>query len=426
MENPYDGELMFFWNVGKPFINRGAAYLSIHKVGRIGDGFFAKSEGVLVKSDNIMHEKDMEKLLFETLPDGMEGIRGPKSGGFISEEHSYTVLEDGTFFTVFRTTDGRPAYSYSRDEGRNWEESRYMPVKNPRAANFIWKTGKGRYMYWFHNHGGKGYEGRNPAWCLGAVEEKAENGNRLVWSQPEVLLYDDNPSTRISYPDLVCGDGAFHISETQKTIARTHVIDSCFMEKLFCEKEKPGVVKEGLAYYSVVKENGFPTSLVPEKQKRKNGCDGEGCDLKGLTLEFELDADCPDEAVLLDSTDHEGAGIRITRHRGKILFSMSDGEKTTSFKSDESLMENSANHVAVVIDGGPSIAYFVINGIFNDGGEKRIRGWERYDPNIGDVMGREDFYIDGSISVIRVYKRPLMTVEICRNMNSLQKGERTV
>ncbi|MCD6321991.1 MAG: exo-alpha-sialidase, partial [Clostridiales bacterium] len=52
-KNPYKGEIMFFWNVGKPLIDGNDAYLSIHKVGELGIGTFVKSEGVLVKSSNI-------------------------------------------------------------------------------------------------------------------------------------------------------------------------------------------------------------------------------------------------------------------------------------------------------------------------------------------------------------------------------------
>ena len=60
--NPYKGKIQFFWNVGKPFILNGHAYISIHKVGSIGNGFFTRSEGVLIKSDNLNYEKDPDKI----------------------------------------------------------------------------------------------------------------------------------------------------------------------------------------------------------------------------------------------------------------------------------------------------------------------------------------------------------------------------
>ncbi len=47
-QNAYGGEVQFFWNVGRPFTYDGAAYVSVHKVGGFGHGFFTRSEGVLV------------------------------------------------------------------------------------------------------------------------------------------------------------------------------------------------------------------------------------------------------------------------------------------------------------------------------------------------------------------------------------------
>ena len=33
LENPYRGELCFFWNVGRPFIHRGSVYVPLNKIG---------------------------------------------------------------------------------------------------------------------------------------------------------------------------------------------------------------------------------------------------------------------------------------------------------------------------------------------------------------------------------------------------------
>ena len=119
-ENPYGGEVRYFWNVGKPFVLDGAAYVSLHKVGGLGHGFFTRSEGVLLRSENILTESDPKKIVWETLPEGDAGLRAPPGGGLIAEEQSYTVLSDGAIYCVYRTIDGHPAYAYSRDGGRNW------------------------------------------------------------------------------------------------------------------------------------------------------------------------------------------------------------------------------------------------------------------------------------------------------------------
>ena len=40
----------------------------------------------------------------------------------------------------------------------------------------------------------------------------------IRWSQPEIVLYDDDPYIRMSYPDLVEDGGKFYLTETQKNI----------------------------------------------------------------------------------------------------------------------------------------------------------------------------------------------------------------
>ena len=76
-QNPYQGKLKFFWNVGKAFAYKGAGYVPLHKVGGFGQGFFTRSEGVLLRSPNLLTEPDPARITWETLPDGDIGLRAP-------------------------------------------------------------------------------------------------------------------------------------------------------------------------------------------------------------------------------------------------------------------------------------------------------------------------------------------------------------
>ena len=67
----------------------------LHKVGAMGAGFFAQSEGAFFTSKNILTERDPAKITFETLPDGDIGLRTPPGGGRVSEEQSIVKLSDG-------------------------------------------------------------------------------------------------------------------------------------------------------------------------------------------------------------------------------------------------------------------------------------------------------------------------------------------
>ena len=121
--------MKFFWTVGKAFAYKGAGYVPLHKVGGFGEGFFTSSEGVLLRSDNILTERDPRKIRWETLPDGEIGLRTPAGGGPVAEEQSFSVMSDGSIFCVYRTIDGHPPSTYSRDGGVTWDAAAVHAVR---------------------------------------------------------------------------------------------------------------------------------------------------------------------------------------------------------------------------------------------------------------------------------------------------------
>jgi len=240
--NPYEGAVRFFWGVGKPIVHDGAVYLGFSKVGRFGEGFIAESEAWFLRSDNILVDDDPAKIRWQTLPTGERGLRSPE--GPIAEEANLTVLSDGSLFCTYRTVAGHPCHAYSRDEGRTWTAPEFMTyepggerLKHPRAANFVRRLDEGpfagRYIYWFHNHGGRGYQGRNPAWLLGGKEKDSPGGKVIAWGRPVAILYSEDPAVRISYPDFIWDDGRLFITETQKSIARVHEVPGELLESLW-------------------------------------------------------------------------------------------------------------------------------------------------------------------------------------------------
>lgn len=114
-----------------------------------------------------------------------------------SEEPHLVVLSDATFYCVWRTDQGYIGHATSRDGGESWSETDYLAyspggrqIKHPLACSSLWKCHNGNYLLWIHNHNGKTYAERNPAWVCGAVER---NGT-IQWSEPEILLYSDDIS----------------------------------------------------------------------------------------------------------------------------------------------------------------------------------------------------------------------------------------
>lgn len=456
--NVYGGKVRFFWNVGRPLLvadddarrptwtGGPAAILTMHKVGAMGIGFFAQSEGAFLRSDNILGESDPVKLTFATLPEGDVGLRAPPGGGRIAEEQSIVQLTDGSLFCVYRTVDGHPASSTSRDGGKTWADPdylRYSPggrkVKHPRAANFVWSLGNGRYLYWFHNHsptaaqrtaGWDPYSDRNPVWVAAGREIDAEDGKVVAWSEPEILLYDDDPFSRMSYPDLIRHGEQWFVTETNKAEGRVHHIDADFLAGLLAQHENTAVTRKGLRLELPGNGRAMPAS-VPALQwpafrvRSADHEDGRGKDLRaGFSMDVWVRGQKWEKSVpLVDATEASGRGVRLTAEPdGSVTLCMSDGQTECVWSSDAGVLHaTAATHIAAIVDGGPKLIVFVANGKVCDGGDERQFGWGRFSADFRGPAGRADVRIHPALQSLRVYDRAILVSEAVGNHASAEQ-----
>jgi hypothetical protein len=450
-ENLYGGQLRFFWNVGRPLLLPDAALLTLHKVGAFGVGFMTRSEGVFLKSRNLLTERDPEKIRFETLPEGDFGLRAPAGGGLIAEEQSVTALSDGALYCVYRTVDGYPAFAYSRDGGRTWTEPRYAAytpggrrIKHPRAANFVWKCANGKFLYWFHNHGGapvralpggwEPYSDRNPVWLCAGEEVDSPEGRVIHWSQPEILLYDDDSFIRMSYPDLVEEEGRCWITETQKNVGRVHALDAGLLDGLFGQFSNRTAAQSGLILdlpNAVSMPAEAPMPRLPAFHQRDNSRpDYGGRDLRaGFSIDLWVQFETLDAGqVLLDTRTETGQGVLLTTAgNGVLRLTLHDGREECAWTSDPALLQpGRLHHVAVIVDGGPKLITWVVDGLLNDGGEHRQFGWGRFSPTLRNVNGsptlRTAPSLCGEIRRLRLYDRALRSSEAVGNYRAGAAG----
>ena len=413
--------IQMFWGIGKPIIaqhKNSDSFYAIFGFSKIGKYLIEESEGWLFRSDNILYEKDPEKIEWTMLPKGENPIKATKHGK-IQEEHNLVALSNGDLYCMYRTTQGYPVNSYSRDGGHSWtlpEIARYSPggrpFKHPRACPRIWRCDNGKYLFWSHNHSGRSYEDRNPAWIVGGVEKDGA----IHWSQPEILLYDLDPKVRTSYPDLIEHDGKYWITETQKEIARVHIIDNSLLEGLWDQVENNPphkIIQRGLVCDWQPGDN-LNIPKLPFLDK-------EG----SFTIECWLNlASLGPEQVLFDNRDNTEKGILI-----KMAYSLSNASTTVTIRLEINDGENSAKwdvdpgflsvgrdvHIVFICDGGPNIISVVANGQLNDGGNYRQYGFGRFSPKLNDVNGRENADIANSIKKLRIYNRNLKTAEVVEN-----------
>jgi hypothetical protein len=389
---------------------------------------------VLLKSTNLLTESNPDEITWETLPDGDFGLRTPPGGGPIAEEQSYVVLSDGSFYSVYRTIDGHPTCAYSRDGGHTWTPPQYKcfadgrMMKHPRAANFVWRCQNGRYLYWFHNHGGRWYEDRNPVWLCGGVEADTPEGKVIKWSQPEIILYDDDPFIRMSYPDLIEQDGSYYLSETQKDIARIHKVDLELIRCLWKQFESRQAAISGVVLYLPDDSNLVPSIIsMPEMEPftvRDNTRADHGTfrTRSGFSIELWLQLSSLNPGqVLLDNRTQNGKGFCLqTTKRGTIEIVLNDGRTENRWDCDPGVLEaGKLHHIVVTVDGGPCIITFIVDGKLNDGGEFRQFGWGRFSPHLRGINGSDYLRITPNLAdavhQLRIYNRALLTSEAIGN-----------
>ena len=419
LNNDWNGDVQIFWGIGKPIDFEGGMMLAFTKIGQY---MLDYSEGWLLHCENINKEKNPQKLKFELLPETDTGIKNPELGVINSEQNIFQ-LNDGTLYSMHRTIAGHPAESYSTDGGKTWTTSQPpeyengIKLKNPRACPRIWKTGNGKYLFWYHHHGGWNFNSRNPAWISGGIEKDG----KIIWSQPEILLYEENPAVRMSYPDLIEQDGKYWITETNKADARVHKIPNEFLNTLWSQFEINKVTKNNL-----VAE--WEDGEIPLQGQLEVPSIPDNYYADGFTLDFRLVlVNLTPGQLIMSSTDKKGKSIEIkTGDFGAIEITMSDGEHTDTWSSDPGLVKATAveHCVSVTVDNGPRIIQFVINGTVNNGRDVRQFGWGRYTVNMKNFrfnmiemhrMAGDEVYIDSKITNMRLYNQPLMNTEIIGN-----------
>jgi hypothetical protein len=409
--NFFGGWPLICWCVGKPIVAGDAVYFGGSKVGHpsVGPG---PTEGVFFMSPNLLTEPDPAKIRWRVLPDGDAGLRAPE--GQIAEEQNLVQLSDRSLYCVYRTVDGLLCSAYSRDGGHTWtgpEYARYSPggrlIKNPRGPAFVRKFSNGKYLLLYYNHGGRDFSGRNPYWLASGIERKGF----IHWSQPEVCLYDDDPDTRIGYPDYIEQGGRYWITETDKSVARIHAIDPSLIRGLWEQHRARRVAREGLVFH--VEQPGQRVELPRLPSLAEGG---------GFTIDFWLKSDdLPARRAILDAQGEGGRRLTVQLgENGVLRLEMSDGQVSDACESDPGLLTPGKwHHVSIIVDGGPKIVTWVIDGTLCDGGEARRQGWQRFNRALGEVCAggtaTSDVAGKDQLRHLRVYDRYLRTSEAVGN-----------
>ena len=148
--------------------------------------------------------------------------------------------------------------------------------------------------------------------------------------------------------------------------------------------------------------------------------------MKDLRAGFSLDLWLRLESTavgqfILDNRDEQGRGLLLaTGDSGTIRLTLNDGRTECGWSTDAgTLKAGQRQHIVAIVDGGPKIITFVVDGKFCDGGEARQFGWGRFSPNLRTPTGAKMLRIahpnPAQVLSLRIYNRYLRTSEAVGN-----------
>ena len=118
------------------------------------------------------------------------------------------------------------------------------------------------------------------------------------------------------------------------------------------------MAQNGLVLSKDVDEQPVAKTKMPELPSLAGG--------GGFSIEFWLKLDRTLAGqVILDSRNKKGKGIVIvTSENGTIRIDLNDGKNTGGWDCDAGLIQSDRwHHVVIIIDGGPKIITFVVDGV---------------------------------------------------------------
>ena len=488
-----DGTTQVMWQVDhvKTLQVRDGTTTALFAFTKIGTYAVAPPEEIFVlASPNLLTEPDPTLVTWTMWPDGPHGVPavGAAFGGVppadvVAEEpHVMPIHNDSSLYVVFRTSQGYLGSAQSQGDGgfgAPWQPSAFarygatwadaVPnasfVKNCRGPISPKRQPRGMgggdvWLMTYYNTAPLGafsaqdlaLSDRNNMWLAAGYEE---NGT-VLWSQPELLLYDRERKRGHGYPDVITdgATGAVFVTEAYKYVphaeAKTHAVAPELIAALLAQPTAAHAAKG----WAAVLEGGGSASIAAASSALPNFAEYRHARF-GLTLDYllsPLPSKAPltrllDASVSVPSGSDGGAdgvgggggaeeggawrGLRVSAYgNGTHALEMRDARGlNASWRTDPicsaRLASAGTHHVGVVVDGGPKMILWVVDGKLCDGGpwgaavgagDAWPHGFGIFDPRLADIgTGVASMSAATALRKARYYTRALFTSELIGN-----------
>jgi hypothetical protein len=230
----------------------------------------------------------------------------------------------------------------------------------------------GTHLLLFYNNNDNGFSptDRNPYWLTAGREA----GGQVLWSQPEIIIYDRIRSTAPGYPDIIqdpTDPGRVVITETEKHIARLHPIPPSILTALVGQFEANATAEAGVGSTRLLVDARTTHEVAtPSFGRLDSQAPPIGAGLTVAVVLTTLPSSSKKQVqvaqhVLLDSRNSTkgaataGVTLQMDPISGIVRLTVSDGTKNESLNTDpvcsRALVSDGMHFIGFVVDAGPLI-----------------------------------------------------------------------
>ena len=456
------GDVQIMWQVDHlKTMNDGTLVFAFTKIGTYAVA--PVEEIFLLASKNMLSEPDPTKIEWDMWPHGYHGIGAVNAFDdptIVTEEpHVVPIFDDDILYVVWRTSQGYMGHSQSKPGKQyqdKWETSSfatYLPtwadnytnssfVKHPRGPLSPKRQPNGLILMTYYNTAPLGafathmkVNDRNNMWLTVGHETITTDGVHTVqWSQPELALYERDHTRGHGYPDVITDlDGKIYITETYKSTpksqARTHAVDMNMIDLLYKQTTLNTIVAS-----NVVASLNVPKSVLPDGYRLPDFTQYP-YDKYGISIDMWLTPSTIPKQHLaivplvsaLDDDTTTGLQVGYVTTNGTVVLTMRDAkDQVVQFGTDPICSQrlrdvaSEPHHIGIVVDGGPKMINFVVDGKLCDGGPD-LKGFPNghflMESTVGDIgVGVETVVTNHEVvQQGHVYNRSLYVSEMIGN-----------
>lgn len=413
--NPWNGTVLLMNLNSQPQVIGSNVYIPFTKR-RKCCGETNPAEPWILLSEDLLHVNNPSDAHWTLLPDGDNGLKPPGKTQLAEEPHLLRLQNDSSFLLTYRTDVGKIGAHYSYDGCHTFTSGEWLSydphsanrkfLKNPTVNLATFGLSNGLYVIIYYNNGRRTKHAGSRSLMWASVGHT--NRSKVIWSQPEIILYDRNRTEQgpndVGLFEQRNGE-VLYIESQKNGWERLHFMNKTVLNAMANQMSAAFLPVGVLFSQNTTGMDTFHIPIFPDLST------GAAFTLAAWVGPFTSAS----HTTLLLHTFNTHSSFAISFNGSELSATLVYENKMVTWTSDDmcvsNLFDQKPHFLGVVVDGGPDVGSMVIDTQICDGGTTKPQGWIYFDPSMG-VIGSTNMTSSDDVHHVWIWHRYLLNSEL--------------